>query len=87
MSVVSPYSDWCVLHRRVFSGRADTFRRRFDMFTKFPRSEVPVLCRVMHARPKENDTVSKPNFAVQIIEMSGSFGFTLCTLPRGAVGI
>jgi len=46
-----------------------------------------VLCRVMHARQKGNDTVSKPNFAVQIIEMSASFCFTLCALPRGAVGM
>ena len=51
-----------------------------------PRSEAPVLCRVMHARQKGNYTVSKPYFAVQIIEMSVSFGFTLCALPRGAVG-
>ena len=42
---------------------------------------------VMHARQKGNYTVSKPNFAVQIIEMSVSFGFTLCALPRGAVGM
>jgi len=40
----------------------------------------------MHARQKGNDTVSKPNFAIQIIEMSVSFGFTLCALLRGAVG-
>jgi len=34
--------------------------------------------------PKGNYIVSKPYFAVQIIEMSGSFCFTLCALPRGA---
>ena len=54
---------------------------------QFRRSEAPVLCRVMHAHQKGNYTVSKPNFAVQIIEMSVSFGFTLCALPRGAVGM
>ena len=41
----------------------------------------------MHARPKGNDTVSKPDFAEQIIEMSVSICFTLCALPRGAVGM
>ena len=41
----------------------------------------------MDARQKGNDTVSKPYFAVQIIEISVSFCFTLCALPRGAVGM
>ena len=36
---------------------------------------------VKHARKKGNDIVSKPNFAVQIIEMSVSFCFTLWRAP------
>jgi len=35
-----------------------------------PCSEAPVLCGVMHARQKGNYIVSKPNFGVQIIDMS-----------------
>ena len=40
----------------------------------------------MHARQKGDDIVSKPNFAVQIIEISVS-ALRCGALPRGAVGM
>ena len=73
-------------------GRVNRIFSVYDVFFKdndgkIWKQSAQVLYRVMHALQKGNDTVSKPNFAVQIIEMSVSFGFTLCAFPRGAVGI
>ena len=44
MSVVSPYSDWCVLVCTAPSflfGRADTFRRRFGMLNREAKGRRP----------------------------------------------